>query len=335
MENSIEIERVFKQFPRTSGYRDIITFWRRRQITALDGVDLSVPRGSVFGLLGPNGAGKTTLLKILAGLVHADAGVVRVNGVDVARHPRQAREHLMYVSVEERSLYWRLTATQNLRFYAPLYEIPAKQIRRRVGDILALVGLDDVADERVVKYSTGMKQRLAIARGLLSDPDILLLDEPTRSLDPMSARALWKFIKEELVGQHGKTVVIATHNMEEASQLCLRVAILHRGRVSACDTVAAVSDRLAGTGRCTITLAHEDPTIVPRLSHLAGIQTVSPLPTNGHQDFSLEVVVEDPSVHIPMVVEHLVNTGSKVVQVTPARVSLSDAIAALGEGTQP
>jgi len=263
-----------------------------------------------------------------------DEGQVRINGVDVAKHPGKSGRHLMYVSGEERSLYWRLTGKQNLRFFAVLNEVPRRRVEQRVGELLSLVGLVEAVDERVVKYSTGMKQRLAIARGLLADPDILLLDEPTKSLDPVSARHLWTFIKEDLVGRHHKTLVIATHNMEEATHLCDQVAILHRGEVKACDTVAALADRLSTRGRCTIIVNNASYETIAQLRNLTGVHSVNTTARNGHQEFSLEVTVEEPDVHIPLVIEHLVRVGGRVVQVGQKKASLGDVIAALAEKTR-
>lgn len=328
---AIDIEGLTKRFPKTAGYKDILTFWRRQYTTALDGVDLRVPEGSLFGILGPNGAGKTTLLKILAGLVLPDQGQVNIKGHNIVDEPRQARDRLMYVMGDERTLYWRLTGRQNLRFFAMLNEIPRRQREQRVEEILSIVGLTDEADERVVRYSTGMKQRLAIARGLLSDPEVLLLDEPTRSLDPLSARRIQNFIKDELKGRQGKTIVLATHNMEEATYLCEQVAILHRGKVRACDTVAAVADKLTQQGRFIITVTNPSKEMVTGLVRLAGVLSVRELSPNGHEGLSLDVTVQEPTEHIPTVVEHLVRLGARVTQVNPLRVSLSDAITAIAE----
>jgi ABC-2 type transport system ATP-binding protein len=326
---AIEIEGLAKQFPRTAGYRDIIRFWRRDYITALQRVDLSVPAGSIFGILGPNGAGKTTLLKILAGLVLPDSGSVRINGVDVAGKSGGAREHLTYVSGEERTLYWRLTGRQNLRFFAMLNEIPAKQRDRRIDELLSLVGLKDFADERVISYSSGMKQRLIIARGLLENPAILLLDEPTRSLDPLNARQLQSFVKNELVVSQGKTVVIATHNMDEATYLCDRVAILFRGRVRACDSVDSIAERLTGRGNCVVTVEQLRNGLVGQLAALPGIVDVCEIPANGLGGVSLALTVEDPADHIPMLTAHLVKNGTRLLGVNHVKPSLTDAIAAM------
>ena len=188
MDPAIDLEGVTKRFPRTERYRDILTFWHRRYVTVLSEVSLKVPRRGVFGLLGPNGAGKTTLMKILAGLILPDQGRIEVNGIDIAHQPEEVKGHLTYVSGEERSHYWRLTGRENLRFFAVVNDILRRQQEKRIDEVLSVVSLREAADEMVGRYSSGMRQRLSIARGLLADPEILLLDEPTRSLDPLGTR---------------------------------------------------------------------------------------------------------------------------------------------------
>jgi ABC-2 type transport system ATP-binding protein len=330
---AIQVENLSKRFPRTAGYRDILTFWRRKHVRALDGVSLAVQSGGIFGVLGPNGAGKTTLLKILVGLILPDEGRVLIKGVDASERPGQTQKSLTYVSGDERTLYWRLTGRQNLLFFAALNEIPRRDRAQRVEDVLDIVGLSDVANERVMGYSTGMRQRLALARGILPGPEIILLDEPTRSLDPLSARSFQDFIKHDLAGRHGKTIVLTTHNMEEASYLCERVAILHQGRLKACDTVDAITQKLAGRRRFTVTLAEPLGGVASQLRNLPGVMAVTEDPANGHgyDGLSLEVTVEDPAQHMPLIVECIVRSGGKVVQVSQAQASLTDAIAALTE----
>lgn len=331
---AIDVRGLHKRFPRTAGFRDILTFWRRQYTVALDGVDLQVPEGSIHGVLGPNGAGKTTLLKVLAGLVLPDRGSVRVNGVDTGRHPEQAGRHLTYVSGEERSLYWRLTGRQNLQFFAVLLDVPRGRRRARVDEVLAAVGLADVADNRVVEYSTGMRQRLAIARGLLSEPGILLLDEPTRSLDPATARKLTAFIREDLVGRQGRTVVLATHNMQEAAYLCDLVAVLHRGRVVASGPVAALAARLSAAGQYSITVADVPYDCLLGLKALPGVSALRLPERDGLRPISFQVTVREPSVDIPVVVDWLVRAGGRVAQVSQVTVPLADVIAALAEEGQ-
>jgi ABC-2 type transport system ATP-binding protein len=201
-------------------------------VTALDRVDLEVQRGEVFGLLGPNGAGKTTLLKVLACLVLPTSGRAMVNGFSVRGQEEAVKRSLGYVTSDERSFYWRLSGRENLRFFASLYGLHGTALRRRCDALLEKVELgSEAADEPFMNYSSGMRQRLAIARALLHDPPVLFMDEPTRSLDPLTAARLRAFVREALVGREGKTILIATHNLAEAESLCTRVGVLVRGRV--------------------------------------------------------------------------------------------------------
>ncbi|MCI0568841.1 MAG: ABC transporter ATP-binding protein [Acidobacteria bacterium] len=204
---------------------------RAREIWALKDVSLQVPEGAIFGLLGPNGAGKTTLLKILSCLILPTGGTVKVGGHDTQRNDGAIQRVLGFVSSDERSFYWRLTGRQNLRFFGHLYQIHGKPLSDRISYLLDRLELEDQAEKPFGDYSSGMKQRLAMARALLHDPPILLLDEPTRSLDPISAKHLRRFIAEELNGREKKTLLLATHNLQEAEQLCHRVAVLSGGRV--------------------------------------------------------------------------------------------------------
>ena len=192
-------------------------------------VRLQVPQGGIFGILGSNGAGKTTLLKILGTLILPTSGEAFAMGWDVARESRETREVLTYAVNEERSLLWRLTGRQNLNYFAAMNNIPRREAKVRIGELFSLLALEEVADRRVRFYSSGMRQKLALARGLLRNPEILLLDEPARSVDPLMAHSIWRFIKEELVSKQGMTVLFATHNLEEATNLCDRVAVLVDG----------------------------------------------------------------------------------------------------------
>jgi ABC-2 type transport system ATP-binding protein len=203
---------------------------RGEPIHALRGVDLRVDRGEILGILGPNGAGKTTLIKILSCLILPDRGSVRIDGTDTADENRVKRK-IGLVHSDERSFYWRLTARDNLRFFARLYDLPGPRIDARIDELLRVVDMGEAADRPFSGYSSGMKQRIGIARALLHDPPILLMDEPTRSLDPVSSAELRRFLREELRDRHGKTILLATHDLAEAEVLADRVAILVQGRV--------------------------------------------------------------------------------------------------------
>ena len=204
--------------------------FRQEYMQALDGVDCDIYAGEFFGFLGANGAGKTTLFKILATLVSPDAGTVVVDGCDVTKDPSGVRRSLIPVIADERSLRWRLSARENLRLYAVLYGVPAASVAARVDEVLEVVGLDPASHKLAGRFSSGMRQRLLIARALLPRPRVLLLDEPTRSLDPVSARTLRAFLRDEICKRLGCTILLATHTAEEAFELCDRVAILDHGR---------------------------------------------------------------------------------------------------------
>lgn len=214
--------------------------------TVVDDVSFAVAPGEIFGLLGQNGAGKTTLFKMLATLISADAGAAWVDGHDVHRDGAAVRELLAPVLANERSLYWRLSAHENLRLYAVLQGLRGDARDRECRRVLEVTGLAQTGNKMVGTFSSGMRQRLLIARALLGRPRILLLDEPTRSLDPISARDFRRFLRETVVGAEGCTVLLATHDADEVWELCDRVAVLERGRLLAVDGTAALRHRTGG-----------------------------------------------------------------------------------------
>ena len=251
---AILAESLVKRYPVFRGFRDLVRRpFDRRTVTALDGLDLRVEPGRVFCLLGPNGAGKTTLIKILATLVLPDGGRAAVDGRDVAREPGPAKRAVGYAVGEERSFYWRLTGRQNLEFFGALYGLRGAALDLRIAEVLRLVGLDGPADLRFNGYSTGMRQMLAFARALLADAGVLLVDEPTRSLDPRAADRVRNFLRRDLVEAGGKTVFWATHDLSEAASYAHEVAIITRGRVR-CRTAAS---SLAGDGPAALRLAYD------------------------------------------------------------------------------
>ncbi len=241
MDYAIEGFQLEKSFAKKRSLKDLVTkpFQDPGRVQALRGVDLHVKRGEIFGLLGPNGAGKTTLVKILSCLVIPDRGRAVVSGVDV-RQEDKVKKLLGLVHSDERSFYWRLTGRENLRFFARLYDVPGPKIEKRIDELLEKVDLAEASTRRFSDYSSGMKQRFAIARALLHDPPILLMDEPTRSLDPAASLSLRALIRDELKGRDGKTILLATHNLHEAEALCDRIAILVEGSVRQVGTVGEV-----------------------------------------------------------------------------------------------
>ena len=237
---------------------------------AVNKVCLDIDEGEFFGLLGPNGAGKTTLIKMLSCLVLPSSGKAQVFGHDVSKDEQAVKRLVGLVSAEERSFYWRLTGRENLRFYASLYHIPRQQARKRIDQLLKLVELIDVADMRFQNYSTGMKQKLAIARGLLSEPKVLFVDEPTRSLDPVSAQSIRSFLKEK-VADNGKTVILATHNLYEAEQLCDRLAIMDKGQVIALGSVNELRSLFQSHDGCKLEVRRFRETLLPVINEINGV----------------------------------------------------------------
>ena len=216
-------------------------------LTALDGVDLDVRKGELFGLLGPNGAGKTTLVKILCTLLLPTSGEASVAGLDIQHESDAIRRKVGVVLGGDRGLYWRLTGRENLWYFSQLYDMPRPEAEAAIARVLAAVGLADRADDRVENYSKGMKQRLHIARGLLTDPEILLLDEPTIGLDPHAARSLRALVRK-LVDDDKRTVVLTTHYMYEADALSDRIGVLHKGKLIALGTPAELKAKHATRG---------------------------------------------------------------------------------------
>jgi ABC-2 type transport system ATP-binding protein len=283
----------------------------------LDGVSLTVPRGEIFGLVGANGAGKTTLLKILSTVLLPDRGSVFVDGVDALAAPGAARARLAVVPADERALFWRVSAEENVRLFASLYGLAGEARSTAVRESLALVGLGDVGGQQVGSFSSGMRQRTLIARALVTRPPLLILDEPTRSLDPVTARELRRFIRDVLCAQLGTTIVLATHSSEEALQLCDRAALMVKGRIVAIDSLARLQARAAGARvRVKVDVLHES-----RARTLLYLPASSVVAIDGQ--VVLDATLPEAS-QAPVVLEALVRAGVRVSEFAPLPLTLAD-----------
>jgi ABC-2 type transport system ATP-binding protein len=216
----------------------------RKELVALENVTLTVERGELFGLLGPNGAGKTTLIKILTTLLAPTSGWARVAGYDVVQHPNLVRPRINMVSGGESSGYGLLTVRENLWMFSQFYGMPSKEANQRIVELLKMVGLEDRIHTKSSDLSTGLRQKMNIVRGFLTDPEVLFLDEPTLGLDVGAARDVRKLIRSWLEADKSRTLLLTTHYMVEAEELCDRVAIINKGRVLACDTPANLKRNL-------------------------------------------------------------------------------------------
>lgn len=258
----ISIRNVTMRFPVTKRYREWLTPFRpRRVFTALTDANIEIQSGDRVALMGPNGAGKTTLLKLIGGLLFPTEGEIIVNGHSTLTENATAHKSVGFVFNEDRSFFWRLTGIQNLEFFGALDNLWGKALRDRIQYLIKLVGLEDAANRPVSAYSSGMKQRLALARVLISDPGVLILDEPTRALDPLACDEMSNLILSEIHQKAAKTLLIATHRPEEAMMLCNKVMLIQGGQIKAFNSI---SD-LTATG--TTILQHYRDTLSSECDH--------------------------------------------------------------------
>ena len=329
------LTKVFEKGRRTIWQRLRREPDKRERFVAVDGIDLRVERGEIFGVLGPNGAGKTTTLRMLATLLEPTSGEVRVLGIDVKRDPRTVRANLGAMLSGERSLYWKLTARENLEYYAALYHVPPKEQKTRIDAALVAVKLMDRADDYVERYSTGMRQRLALARALLPDPPLVILDEPTVGLDPQAARDLRDRVRE--LKRQGRTVLLTTHYMEEADQLCDRIAIIDHGQIVALDTPAALKRRIRAEEVVTLEIgmpagedagrgaAERDSALIARLGAAGSIAR------SERHNGTLAVTAHCASARdfVPAAFDAARNEGATIQHVEIVPVSLEDVFISL------
>jgi ABC-2 type transport system ATP-binding protein len=266
---AIEVRNLVRVFESRKGF----LFREVERTQALKGVDLTVASGKIFGLLGPNGAGKTTLVKILSTLLLPTSGNARVMGHDVAEETAWLRPRIGLVLGGERGLYNRISGRENLRYFADLYGLPPAERERRIREVLDRVDLQSAADRRVEGYSRGMKQKLHIARGILHRPSVLFLDEPTIGLDPKSARETRKLVRSLL--SDGVTILLTTHYMFEAEELCPELAILSKGQIVAHDTIPGLRRRVGGDRTIEVEAYGFEDRELDRVRHLPGVSKVA------------------------------------------------------------
>jgi ABC-2 type transport system ATP-binding protein len=297
------------------------TFLRRRrlEVEAVRGISFSVPRGRIFGIVGPNGAGKTTTIKMLTTLLQPTSGWARVQGFDVVRDRQEVRRRIGYVVGGERGLYDRLSGYDNLRYFAVLYGVPGEEQRRRIESVLELVGLQGRETERVEGYSRGMRQRLHVARGLLHDPPVLFLDEPTVGVDPVGARDIRRTVAA--LAAAGKTVLLTTHSMVEAETLCDRIAVIARGRVVAAGSAAAIKDSGKARAVTEILAGDVSDATLRRLRALPGVLAVSTEP----RDLAWLIRVQSAASAdlTPAILEQL--NGARILNLSSRQPTLEDA----------
>lgn len=265
------------------------------KLTAVNRLNLKINEGEIFGLLGPNGAGKTTTLSMLATLLPPTSGSATVNGMDVAKDPSGVR-HIIGFVFQDPSSDDLLTGRENLYLHALMYGVDMKNINEKMDNVLKLVDLTARQHERMKKYSGGMRRRLELARGLLHEPKILFLDEPTLGLDPQTRQHLWAYIKK-LSQEKRVTIILTTHYMDEADQLCDRVAIIDHGKVAALDTPANLKKKMGGD---VVRLKVRKPNIaaVKKLRFVKYVQ---------QSDGMLVLTVDDAGKHLQEILKRVGN----------------------------
>ncbi len=325
----------------TRTYRKKRPGWFRRrpaaagpdEFTALAGVTLEVRQGELFGLLGPNGAGKTTLIKILTTLLAPSGGRAWVDGHDVVADPHAVRPHINMVSGGESSGYGILTVRETLWLFARIYGVPNADIKTRTERLLEVVGLTDKGGSRVSHLSTGQRQKMNFCRGFLTDPKILFLDEPTLGLDVTAARAIRLFIKTWMKERQDRTMLLTTHYMAEADDLCDRLAIIDNGKVLACDTPANLKRRVQEYPIFEVSLAPDAAGPADLARHLLALPGVMTAARTESPD-AVEVKVslaEDAAVG--GVVQSLVERGARILSLRNVAPTLEDVfIALVGHG---
>jgi len=297
----------------------------RREILALDRVSLEILPGELFGLLGPNGAGKTTLIKILATLLAPTSGRAFVAGVDVVENPVEVRRHINMVTGGETSGYGLLTVEENLWMFAQFYGIPSREARRRIRELLSLVGMADRAKTKVYHLSSGMRQKMNIVRGFLTEPEILFLDEPTLGLDVQTARTIRDFIRQWLWDHPNRTILLTTHYMHEAEELCDRVAIIDRGKILACAPPAELKKSLKQEAVFRLYLAglSDGKNLV---EGMPGIRALAQRVEDGRLALDLILAEEEALVRV---LSRLQAAGGKLVELRKEEPTLEDVFLAL------
>ncbi len=336
---AIEARQLVKKFPARPGTGDKAVetgsaqspgkkrwqFWKKEpqaMFTAVNGVDLQIHRGEIFGLLGPNGAGKSTTIRMLCTLLEPTSGTASVNGFDVVKQANEVRRSLGTVLAGERSIYWKLTGRENLEYFAALYHIPAAVTKKRVDDLLERMEIKDRANELVEKYSTGMRQRIAIAKALLARPPILLLDEPTLGLDPQAARNLRELIAT--LKEEGHTILLTTHYMEEADQLSDRIGIIDTGKVIALDTAENLKRRIDQKEiiRLELTGWHDD--LNEKLKNISGVETLTTRKQGEADLWEVNMHSSNSRATLPRIVEAISGNGTRLVNMNIVKPSLED-----------
>ena len=322
--NAIEVNNLRRVFKTTMGVIKRTT----KEVVAVDGVSFVIHEGELYGLLGPNGAGKTTTVKMLTTLLIPTAGSAKIKGFDVVRDADRVRSSIGFVFGGERGLYWRLSGLDNLRYFASLYYVDPDVAKKRIDELLDLVGLKGREKEKVEGYSRGMRQRLHIARALLHDPEVLFLDEPTIGLDPVGARELRQAVRN--LQDANKTILLTTHYMFEADALCQRIAVINHGKIVALDTPENLKKSVLDLSVVEIELFGIPPEIIEKVRELDFVDNVA-VESRDQRQVMMVHTPKGPEA-IPALMAQL--NGLKVGRIITREPTLEDAYVRLVGGEE-
>lgn len=291
----------------------------KRDVKALEDISFEVRRGEIFGLLGPNGAGKTTLIKILTTLLLPSGGEAWINGFHAERQPNQVRASVGCMLMGERGLYWKLTARENLEYFGALYHLSPADRKRRAQEVIDLIGMNDLADRAVETYSSGQKMKLAFGKALVNDAPLLVLDEPTNTLDVPSASELRSIVRR--LNTEGKTIIYTTHIMTEAETLCERVAIIDHGKLLALGSVAELKASMQQS-QVTRIEGVISPKALKNVQSMPVVEQATLTNVNSHN--LLTVVTQNERQFLPGLIEALSTSGAVIQKIIPQEVTLED-----------
>lgn len=300
----------------------------KTEIMALDGADLKVKEGELFGLLGPNGAGKTTLVKILATLLLPSSGKVHVAGYDVDKDPQRIRSHISMVSGGETSGYGLLTVKENIWMFSQFYGVPSKVANQRMDELLKVVGMEEKRNAKVRTLSTGQRQKMNLVRGLVTDPQILFLDEPTLGLDVNAARIIREYIRKWVDEKEKRTVLLTTHYMYEADELCDRIAIIDRGKIIACDTPEGLRRYVDEEAVMNMKVTLLPDSVVSKIQKIEGVRDMSTRHDAQLGISSLKIILDD-EIAISQIMDTVVKAGSSIQSLKKTEPTLEDVFLAL------
>lgn len=323
---AVRIHGLTKRFPVRRTWVGMLRHpFRTTYNTAVDNISCDIFTGELFGLLGPNGAGKTTLFKMLTASTTPDAGTATVLHYDAVTEAAEVRRAVSCVYASERNLYWRLSARENLRLWASLNRLHGAVAHARIEEVLQTVEIADTGEKIVAMFSSGMRQRLLLARALLSNPKLLLLDEPTRSLDPISARSFRQLLRRITSGPEKCTVVLATHSSEEAMELCDRVAILDHGRLLAVGNSTELSQRFGDQVYSIWTRSPDHPAIL-MLDVEGRVRLIDVLPAERDGWYCVRLAIPGGMNHSTEILGCLTASGVDVARFEQKNLSLAELI---------